>query len=690
MFNTNTYKSLILFIFTMMTLVPGATFGQNLANNPCAYPAAALWPLDGTCYANTTAGMSYLYATGTCNSAGADDGWAWFVGDGNNLTVTYTPDTRDGILHVFTDDGTCTVAEVGCSDVAGNGGTETVTISPSTVGQIYLVRIQRWNSNWTMTGCLSVTSTAPPVGGGGDDCASADRIDCGDPILAGETTVGNTNTATNWGCHAPITTPGEDHYYVVQWPDAANGGTIRFNFTNVADANDTYLEFLALDNPCVANTCTDGGQLTISTGLFGTATNFYEYTVPAGITDYYFVVDAQNDGIDSYDLEVTCFLTGLELDQTNSCTPIPVTAPANQGYYQTWDGAEAPATADPAALTGTYTICENLYILNVGWEWLKTFDVTLGACWINTSNYSPNGTNNGQNSYACGGSTGNWSAALAAGVINWSYVHGQAGGCGNTAWGDGSLLNNNYTCALYSFCYDAQVDPTCSPAAGFQNGVSATDDGIGGGGGSGVNPSNVTLGTTSPTLNNLPVALLSFNAKPVENNGRKGVMLNWKTASEINNDYFSIERSTDGINFAEIFQMKGAGNGTSTDLNNYVGVDENPNNGINYYRLKQVDFNGNFEYFNVEVVDFSDLQDVTLSPNTVDNELNVSFDSKYNNSEYQIKIYDIRGSLMYENRSEAVKGENNLVLNTKEFAQGLYIILLENGAQVHKLKFVRK
>jgi len=668
-------------------LFSGSTFGQSLVNSPCAYPAAALWPLDGTCYANTTAGMSALFNTGTCNSAARDDGWAWFVGDGNNLTVTYTPDTRDGILHVFTDDGTCTVAEVGCSDVAGNGGTETVTISPSTVGQIYLVRIQRWSSNFTMTGCLSVTSTAPGGGGGGDDCANADRIDCGDPVLVGETTVGNTNDAGAWGCHAPISTPGEDHYYVVQWPDAANGGTIRFNFTNVTDANDTYLEFLALDNPCVANTCIDGGQLTIATGLFGTSTNFYEYTVPAGVTDYYFVVDAQNDGIDSYDLEVTCFLTGLELDQANGCTPIPVTAPANQGYYQTWDGAEPPATADPAAMAGTYTICENLYILNVGWEWLKTFDVTLGACWINTSNYSPNGGNTGFHSL-CGGQTGSWTASLAGGVISWSFVHPTAGLCGDAAWGDGNQLNNNYTCALYSFCYDTEVDPACSPALGFQNATSATDDGIGGGGGSGINPSNITLGTTSPTLNNLPVTLISFDAKAIENNGKKGVMLNWKTASEINNDYFSIERSTNGVNYVEIFQMKGAG--TSTDINNYVGIDENPNNGINYYRLKQTDFNGEFEYFNIEVVDFSNFIDLSVYPNIVEEELNISFNSVRNSSEYSVKIYDIKGSLVYDNLDESHKGLNQVAIETSDFKEGLYLLTIQNEDQFHTKKFVKK
>ncbi len=679
-------------LFSFLTVL---SFGQALVNNPCGFAGANQWPLDGTCYNVSTAGMTPLFNPGSCNSSGVDDGWGWFVGDGNAITVAFNPgNAYDPVLHVYDATAGCgAIVFQGCSDNCCNNANESVAFG-SVLGNIYIIRLQDWNSNATMTGCLSVTTTGGGGGGGGgDDCANADRIDCGDPVLVGETSVGNTNDQGSYTCHTtgapfftPIATPGGDHYYVVQWPDAANGGAIRINLTNVVDGNDTYLELIALGNPCAPPACDDGGQLTIATGLFGTATNFLEYNVGAGVADYYFVVDSQNDGIDSYDIEVTCFTTGLELDVTNGCAAIPAGQPANQGYYQTWDGAAPPATQDPALMTGTYTICENVYIMNVGWEWLKYFDVTLGACWTNPTNFTPNGNNTGFHSLCGGAATGTWNANLAGNVISWDFTHPTQGGCGNPAWGDGNLLNNNYTCQLYTFCYDANVDPACNANTGFQNGVSATDDGIGAGAGSGVNPSNITLGTTSPTV--LPVTLVSFTAQAVLNEGKYGVILNWRTAAEINNDFFTIERSTDGINFEYVLEMPGAGN--STSINNYITVDEDPYKGVSYYRLKQTDFNGASEYFDMVSVNISNIDDLTLFPNPVTSDLNISLKSKSEQSEIYVKIYNIQGSLIVNQKNALVKGLNEIAVDMNKYSQGLYFVTVEYGNQIQKLKFLKE
>lgn len=89
----------------------------------------------------------------------------------------------------------------------------------------------------------------------------------------------------------------------------------------------------------------------------------------------------------------------------------------------------------------------------------------------------------------------------------------------------------------------------------------------------------------------LPIELLTFNATLIEGNI---VKLEWQTATEINNDYFTIARSDNGINFANLFNVDGKGN--SNNLEYYTINDENPLNGISYYRLKQTDFNGNFTF----------------------------------------------------------------------------------------------
>ncbi|MDG1475608.1 MAG: BNR-repeat neuraminidase N-terminal domain-containing protein, partial [Vicingaceae bacterium] len=93
-----------------------------------------------------------------------------------------------------------------------------------------------------------------------------------------------------------------------------------------------------------------------------------------------------------------------------------------------------------------------------------------------------------------------------------------------------------------------------------------------------------------PALHLLPIELLSYSVACTGNT----VQLDWITASELNNDYFTIERSVDAINFEAIATVDGSGN--SSSIHNYSWSDDNPINGTVYYRLKQTDFNGAFEY----------------------------------------------------------------------------------------------
>ena len=93
-----------------------------------------------------------------------------------------------------------------------------------------------------------------------------------------------------------------------------------------------------------------------------------------------------------------------------------------------------------------------------------------------------------------------------------------------------------------------------------------------------------------PCPNPLPVSLTSFEGF-VED---KSVVLKWKTSTETDNDYFQVEASSDGSRFDEIAKLEGAG--TVTTPTSYTYTDETPADGINYYRLKQVDIDGSFEY----------------------------------------------------------------------------------------------
>ncbi len=96
----------------------------------------------------------------------------------------------------------------------------------------------------------------------------------------------------------------------------------------------------------------------------------------------------------------------------------------------------------------------------------------------------------------------------------------------------------------------------------------------------------------------LPVELTNFTAYVVN---EKKVQCNWTTTSEINNDHFTIQRTVDGIHYEDLGKIAGAGN--SNSYRNYVFYDDAPLYGVSYYRLKQTDFNGQSEIFNLVPVE---------------------------------------------------------------------------------------
>ncbi len=118
----------------------------------------------------------------------------------------------------------------------------------------------------------------------------------------------------------------------------------------------------------------------------------------------------------------------------------------------------------------------------------------------------------------------------------------------------------------------------------------------------------------------LPIELLSFEAKKYQNN----VKVNWKTASEINNDYFTVERSRDGENFDSVSEVDGAGNSTHTI--SYFLIDTDYYNGINYYRLRQTDYNGIETSSQIVAVDMTKIAgDKIMTVNTAGQEVNESY-----------------------------------------------------------------
>src|SRR5690606_13994881 len=111
-------------------------------------------------------------------------------------------------------------------------------------------------------------------------------------------------------------------------------------------------------------------------------------------------------------------------------------------------------------------------------------------------------------------------------------------------------------------------------------------------------------------VNPLPIELISFTGKTVENT----IELAWSTASERNNEYFTIERTDDGIECEVIGTIDGTGN--SSTVKGYSFTDTNPKLGTQYYRLSQTDFNGDTECFDPISVEFQGIEKaMTVYPN---------------------------------------------------------------------------
>ena len=185
-----------------------------------------------------------------------------------------------------------------------------------------------------------------------------------------------------------------------------------------------------------------------------------------------------------------------------------------------------------------------------------------------------------------------------------------------------------------------------------------------------------TLGS-STNVNPLPVKLLDFNAAALASN----VNVKWTTTSEINNDYFNVEKSLDGKNWSVIGTVKGAGN--TEALTNYNFVDANPVMGMQYYRLQQNDINGEFTYSSIAPVKFSATVSSTLNifPMPADNFINVELPGV---SEMSITIYNANGQKLYE----ATSG-NLQTIDIQDFNAGLYIIEVKADNNVVRSKFLK-
>ncbi len=183
----------------------------------------------------------------------------------------------------------------------------------------------------------------------------------------------------------------------------------------------------------------------------------------------------------------------------------------------------------------------------------------------------------------------------------------------------------------------------------------------------------------------IPVELLSFSSSVAGN----AVTLDWSTATELNNQGFEVQRSTGSDKFADLGFIKG--NGTTIEQKNYTYSDKNLKNGKYYYRLKQVDYNGNYKYSKVVEADLRALNSYVLEqnyPNPFNPATSISYQLPVN-SFVTLKVYDVLGNeIATLINEEKPAGAYKLDWNAADQPSGVYFYQLKAGSYMDTKKMI--
>lgn len=188
------------------------------------------------------------------------------------------------------------------------------------------------------------------------------------------------------------------------------------------------------------------------------------------------------------------------------------------------------------------------------------------------------------------------------------------------------------------------------------------------------NGSNFTFGSSNISTTPLPITLLNFKVKEVNN---KLLAFSWSTASELNNNYFEIMESKDAFDWQFIISVTGKGN--SNDKSEYyVQFDDSQTNGRTYYKLRQVDFDGVITDLKIEKVDRDRRDEISLFPNPARTFITIQAD--------EFDRIDI-----YDSRLKLVKTTTRNIVQVNDLAEGVYVLHIKwaDRLEVRKLLIQR-
>lgn len=368
---------------------------------------------------------------------------------------------------------------------------------------------------------------------------------------------------------------------------------------------------------------------------------------------------------------------GATLDVTGSVSNNRIfknNGTATVGSYQ------ANGSSSVSENTGTMTVKGNLQInsvftnsgpLRVEGDFQvngnATFKNLLDANVNVLGNYQNNGTTWNDGSIEVGGTfknngggvyTNNDQTNIIGNFVNNGVINGDATGCNSFTVGGGSVvqngggsINNNDFCAAMF------------PGSNFSyNGGSTV---------------GTTFCTCSGGVNPLPIELTAFTADCKGN----GVELNWTTATEINNAFFTLYRSSDAGTWETVTVLAGAGN-SNAELH-YTYTDSRALNSVSYYRLQQTDYDGATEYFEPVSVHCGvqvQSHDMSVYPNPADEQFTVSVTASRADADAVVQLLDLTGKRILAVNRPLTEGLNYLTVDRNGLAAGTYFVQVASVA----------
>ncbi|WP_338769294.1 T9SS type A sorting domain-containing protein [Bernardetia sp. ABR2-2B] len=591
-----------------------------------------------------------------------EDAWFSFVANSTNMTVAANSNTnRDAALAIY--EGGCGGTQVAgaCADAFGNGGTEVVTFT-AVIGVTYHIRVIRFNTGGgNMNGNMCVFGTPPPLAN--DECTGAFDLPVGqfDCTFEEITNSGGTYSNTFGGDPSCANGTGtEDVWYKFVAPAGGQAvidteaGTITnsgMELYRSTDGTCNTLTSVACDN--------DSGD--------GNMSRILDYGLVGGDT-YYLRVWSNGGGEGTMDICVQ--------NQYSDCDvsfPLCSSSSFNTNSF----GPGAIDSNIGNCFTGGVDETELQSI------WLNFEIQTSGTLGFVIDSQNPGGDDYdfnlfrantcadvvGANSVSC-----NASSTTGAGGTT-GLDTGLAGGFGDNDPdpdsenpGGGNPFNDGLN-VIAGERYYIVINNFSSTGIGFDISFS---------------------GTAGLDCVVLPLEFTEFRGEKVKEQN----LLHWATAREFNTSHFEIERSNDAMDFIKIGELKAGNNNLENQIYQYW--DKEPQNGTNYYRLKQVDLDGTFTYTKTIAIDnqgiITAFELQKMYPNPAQNAISFIFAVPTSNSEIQVEIFDSNGKSVSKNINTYPKGIQNFNQNLSSFSKGLYILRISNlkTGKVLTEKFIKK